>query len=79
MVVHNETDWTNPLYGKGWTIELEDLTNAVRPAFGFWLFPNETFGGFGPDDEPLPNGERNGKDWKDLSQFHPQLALSTLL
>jgi hypothetical protein len=38
--------WRNPEIGKGRTYELEDLENAVRPAFGFWLFPIDAFGPF---------------------------------
>jgi 2EXR family len=70
--------WRNPEVGKGKTVELEDLAKAVKPAFGFWLFPVDAFGPFGRDGEPVSNGETNGREYKDLSAFYPELALSTL-
>jgi hypothetical protein len=70
--------WRNPEVGKGQTVELEDLEKAIKPAFGFWLFPVDAFGSFRPDGDPVPNGETNGREYKDASGFYPELALSTL-
>jgi hypothetical protein len=71
--------WRNPEIGKGRAYELEDLENAVRPAFGFWLFPIDAFGPFQKNGDPVPNpGEINGREYKDLSRYYPELALSTL-
>ena len=56
----------------------EDLENAVRPAFGFWLFPLEALGRIGGDgllvDETRPRGER----LRDMTEHWPELGLSSL-
>lgn len=58
----------------------EDMTNAVKPAFGFWLFPIEAFGPFTEDGEPdyvrapiVP-----GTLPRDVTGYWPELALSIL-
>jgi hypothetical protein len=56
--------WRNPEVGKGKAVELEDLEKTVRPIFGFWLFPVDTFGPFGQDSEPVPNGKTGGREYK---------------
>jgi len=57
----------------------EDLEKAVKPAFGFWLFPLEALG-------PLPK-EGTSVDWGihfrakrmvDMSEHWPELALVSL-
>lgn len=45
MLAWQEEIWKNPELGKGKTIELEDLDKVARPAFGFWLFSIDAFGG----------------------------------
>jgi hypothetical protein len=70
--------WRNPEIEKGKTVELEDLEKAVKPAFGFWLFPGDAFGSFGINGAPAPQGDLNGREYKDLSKFYPKLALSVL-
>jgi hypothetical protein len=70
--------WRNPVIEKGKTVDLEDLEKAVQPAFGFWLFPGDAFGSFGTDGAPAPQGDLNGREYKDLSKFYPELALSML-
>lgn len=45
----------------------EDLEKAVRPAFGFWLFPIESL-----------DQEDDSKELLDLSGFWPDLALKSL-
>lgn len=70
--------WRNPRIGKGKTVELEDLKKVVKPAFGFWLFPVDAFGPYEQDGELVPNGETGWREYKDLSRFYPELALSTL-
>ena len=57
----------------------EDLENAVRPAFGFWLFPVEALGRIGKDgllvdEERCPRGER----FRDMTEHWPELGLSNL-
>jgi hypothetical protein len=71
--------WRNPEIGKGRTYELEDLENAVKPAFGFWLFSIDAFGPFNKNGDPVPNGETNGREYKDLSRHYPELAYSPLI
>ena len=74
-----DESWRHPELGKGRTYELEDLENVVKPAFGFWLFPVDAFGPFKQNGDPMPIGETNGREYKDLSRHYPELALSTLL
>lgn len=45
----------------------EDLSKAVRPAFGFWLFPIEAL-----------NAINAGGDFSDMKDHWPELALSPL-
>ncbi|CAF9935745.1 hypothetical protein IMSHALPRED_010329 [Imshaugia aleurites] len=57
----------------------EDLENAVRPAFGFWLFPLEALGRIGQDgllvdEETRPRGEM----FRDMTTHWPELGLSSL-
>lgn len=57
----------------------EDLENAVRPAFGFWLFPLEALGRIGKDgllidEETRPRGEM----FRDMTEHWPELGLSSL-
>ena len=57
----------------------EDLENAVRPAFGFWLFPLEALGRIGKDgllvdEETRPRGEM----FKDMTEHWPELGLLSL-
>ena len=57
----------------------EDLENAVRPAFGFWLFPLEALGRIGNDgllvdEETRPRGEM----FKDMTKHWPELGLLRL-
>ena len=57
----------------------EDLENAVRPAFGFWLFPLEALGRIGKDgllvdEETRPRVER----FKDMREHWPELGLLSL-
>ena len=57
----------------------EDLENAVRPAFGFWLFPVEALGRIGKDgllvdEERRPRGEM----FTDMTEHWPELGLSNL-
>ncbi|KAM0793989.1 hypothetical protein BDR22DRAFT_877317 [Usnea florida] len=57
----------------------EDLENAVRPAFGFWLFPVEALGRIGKDgllaeEERRPRGEM----FRDMTEHWPELGLSML-
>jgi len=56
----------------------EDLATAVKPAFGFWLFPLEAFGpmtkdGMRPDYEAKP--DMSEPQPKDLSARWPELVL----
>lgn len=57
----------------------EDLESAVRPAFGFWLFPLEALGRIGEDgllvdEERRPRGEM----FRDMTEHWPELGLSSL-
>lgn len=57
----------------------EDLENAVRPAFGFWLFPLEALGHIGQDgllvdEETRPRGEM----FRDMTEHWPELGLLSL-
>ena len=45
----------------------EDLEKAVRPAFGFWLFPVKALGSL-----------EDGKTFLDMTEYWPELALSSL-
>ena len=57
----------------------EDLENAVRPVFGFWLFPLEALGRIGQDgllvDE---NTQPRGAMFKDMTEHWPELGLLSL-
>jgi hypothetical protein len=52
----------------------EDLEQSLNSAFGFWLFPMDTFGPFG--EEPVDSGRLPSV--RDLSGHWPELALSVL-
>ena len=57
----------------------EDMINAVRPAFGFWLFPLEALGridkdGLLVDEEARPRGEM----FRNMAEHWPELGLSSL-
>ena len=57
----------------------EKLENAVRPAFGFWLFPLEALGRMGEDgllvhEENRPRGEK----FRNMTDHWPELGLSIL-
>jgi hypothetical protein len=59
----------------------EDLTKAVKPAFGFWLFLIEAFGpmtkdGMDPDYQAAPN--MNAHTPRDVTPYWPELVLSDL-
>ena len=56
----------------------EDLGKAVRPAFGFWVFPVEALG-------PLDSGHPDGRGFAprksrmlDLREYWPELWLANL-
>ena len=57
----------------------EDMEKAVRPAFGFWLFPVEALGpideeGFCKDQLYRPRG----KAFLDMTEYWPELAMTSL-
>ena len=57
----------------------EDLTKAIRPAFGFWLFPLEALGridgdGLLEDEEPRPGDLM----FRNMTEHWPELAMSSL-
>lgn len=57
----------------------EDLEKAVRPAFGFWLFPVEALGPI--DEERLCSDQQSrprGKAFLDMTEYWPELALASL-
>ena len=57
----------------------EDLERAVRPAFGFWLFPVDALGPI--DDKGLLEDEGSrprGKTFLNMTEHSPELALSSL-
>lgn len=57
----------------------EDLEKAVRPAFGFWLFPVEALGP--TDQEWLCKDQMyrpRGKAFLDMTEYWPELALKSL-
>ena len=61
----------------------EDLEKAVRPAFGFWLFPLEALARVDVDDDNLllVKGEParpGGEMFRDVTAHWPELALSSL-
>jgi len=46
--------WKDPDYGKRLKLyEQEDMEIAVKPAFGFWLFPIDAFGPYTKNKEPV--------------------------
>jgi hypothetical protein len=62
-------------------VEPEDLTEAVKPSFGFWLFPMEAFGpmakdGMVPDYQAAPDMKADTP--KDVTPYWPELVLSDL-
>ena len=74
----NDTEPWSPR-GSPEKVKEEDLSKAVRPAFGFWLFPVDA----GPPlyREALIEGEKfrfQGKHIYDMSVRWPELALSSL-
>ena len=57
----------------------EDLEKAVKPAFGFWLFPVNALGAFPEEGLSEDEGFRpKTKQLLDLTQYWPELALSSL-
>ena len=57
----------------------EDLENAVRPAFGFWLFPIEALGRIGKDGLLVDEERRlRGEMFRDMTEHWPELGLSIL-
>ena len=57
----------------------EDLENAVRPAFGFWLFPLEALGRIGQDGLLLDEGARpRGEMFRNMTEHWPELGLLSL-
>ncbi len=56
----------------------EDLDNAVRPAFGFWLFPLEALGRIGKDGLLDPETRPRGELFRDMTGHWPELGLSSL-
>ncbi|KAL8938345.1 MAG: hypothetical protein Q9216_003946 [Gyalolechia sp. 2 TL-2023] len=57
----------------------EDLSKAVRPAFGFWLFPVEALGPLHtPPDQEDEHHQRKAKRIADMTGYWPELALSAL-
>ncbi|KAK4696812.1 hypothetical protein P7C71_g1171, partial [Lecanoromycetidae sp. Uapishka_2] len=57
----------------------EDLEKAVRPAFGFWLFPLEALGPLREEGVPKNKGFRSrGKVILDMTDYWPELALTSL-
>ena len=54
----------------------EDLQNAVRPAFGFWLFPVKALGPI--EEKGLSEDQRSLPDFMDMTEYWPELALSSL-
>ncbi|RAK99189.1 2EXR domain-containing protein [Aspergillus ibericus CBS 121593] len=57
----------------------EDLENAVKPAFGFWLFPLEALGIPSPAAFIQPEGyQSKAKQLLDLTGHWPELALFSL-
>jgi hypothetical protein len=69
--------WKNPDYGKHLKLyEKEDMEKAVKPVFGFWLFPIEAFGPYTKYGEPVNWDER--RLLRNLSTYYPELGLSIL-
>ena len=56
----------------------EDLENAVRPAFGFWLFPLEALGRIGGDGRLVDETRPRGEMFRDMTEHWPELGLSSL-
>ena len=57
----------------------EDLKSAVRPAFGFWLFPIEALGPLKEDGVPEEQGFLfRAKRILDFTDFPPELCLTNL-
>lgn len=57
----------------------EDLEKAVKPAFGFWLFPMEVLGQYPEEGVPEAEGFRcRGTQLLDSTEHWPELALSSL-
>ena len=57
----------------------EDLEKAVRPAFGFWLFPLESLGSL--TEEGVSESEEfahKSKQLRDMTGYWPELALSNV-
>ena len=58
---------------------IEDIEKAVRPVFGFWLFPLEALAcieknGLLVDEEPRPRGE----EFRNMTENWPKLTVSML-
>ncbi|KAF6226533.1 hypothetical protein HO133_009399 [Letharia lupina] len=74
---NNEVKW--PVGAEDEKYRNEDLEQAVRPAFGFWLFPVEALGPI--DGKGLLEDERSrprGKTFLNMTEHWPELALSSL-
>ena len=56
----------------------EDLGNAVRPAFGFWLFPLEALGRIGEDGLLVEETRPSNEKLRDMTGHWPELGLSVL-
>ena len=56
----------------------EHLENAVRPAFGFWLFPLEALGRIGGDGLLVEETRPRGEMLRDMTGHWPELGLSSL-
>ncbi|KAF2802221.1 uncharacterized protein BDZ99DRAFT_469003, partial [Mytilinidion resinicola] len=59
--------------------QAEDLEKVVRPAFGFWLFPLETFGPMREEGTVEEEGYKHrAKTMLDLTGYWPELAVADL-
>jgi hypothetical protein len=57
----------------------EDLTKAVRPAVGFWLFPVDALGPLKEEGVSQKEGFKHiTKRLKDMTEYWPELALASL-
>jgi hypothetical protein len=67
--------WKHPP-GRESRFDAEDLETAVKPAFGFWIFPIEAFGPLNKD-ENLDREMHSSGIW-DMSAFWPELLLASI-
>jgi hypothetical protein len=78
LALENE-QWMNSESGKPFNLyKVEDMEKAVKPAFGFWLFPVEAFGPFLKCGSSALNTQWDRRTMTDLSSHHPELGLSIL-